>query len=432
YTVDAIWLVPHFEKMLYDNALLIRLGAHLWQATGDGEVRGVVEETIDWAFREMRAPDHGFYSSYDADSEGHEGKFYLWNAGELDAALGSDAPIMRAYWGVTDGGNFEGRSILFVASRDKRALARRFSISADQLDEIVARSKQTLYEIRKQRVWAGLDDKVLASWNGLMVRGIAEAARAFGSDEYRGVAIESGEFLFDKMVHDGRVFRTYKAGRARIAGYLEDYASLALAALSLYELTFDEAWLARARELGESIVRLFWDDDVNAFFDTASDHEQLVVRPRDVTDNATPSGTSLAAELLARLAELYHDIDARRRATWIIETQIQTMQRYPSAFGHALGVADMLVRGAVELAIVGEPAAADFKELERAAAERYVPSLVIAGGRPSAGTGIALLEGREARDGRATAYVCRSYTCEAPATSADTLLEQLDRTTRSP
>jgi len=407
YTVDAIWLVPHFEKMLYDNALLVRLGAHIWQATGDAEVRRVVEETIDWAIREMRSPDGGFYSSYDADSEGHEGKFYLWDGAELDAALGSEAEIMRAYWGASSGGNFEGRNILFVAARDKRALARRFSISVETLDEIVARSKRTLYGIRKQRVWPGLDDKVLASWNGLMVRGIAEAARAFGSDEYRRVAIESGTFLFTQMVRDGRVLRSYKGGQARIAGFLEDYASLALAALSLYELTFDRAWLTRARELGDSIVRLFWDDDVNAFFDTASDHEALVVRPRDVTDNAIPSGTSLAAELLARLAELHHDADARRRATWIIETQLQTMQRYPTAFGHALGVADMLIHGAVEIAIVGEVESPDFKQLERAASERYVPSLVLAGGSPSQNSEIALIADREARDGRATAYVCR-------------------------
>jgi len=421
--------VPYFEKMLYDNALLVRLGAHLWQATADVEVRRVVEETIDWAILEMRSPDGGFFSSYDADSEGHEGKFYLWDGAELDAALGDDSAVMRAYWGVTSGGNFEGHNILFVAARDRRALARRFSISVDQLEEIVARSKRTLYEIRKQRVWPGLDDKVLASWNGLMVRGIAEAARAFGNDDYRRVAIESGTFLFDKMLRDGRVLRSYKAGRARIAGYLEDYASLALAALSLYELTFDAAWLTRARELGDSIVRLFWDDERNAFFDTASDHEALVVRPRDVTDNATPSGTSLAAELLTRLAELYHDVDARRRATWIIETQFQTMQRYPSAFGHALGVADMLIHGAVELAIVGEPGTADFSALERAAAQRYVPSLVIAGGPPSKISDIALLADREARDGRATAYVCRNYTCEEPATSAALLVEQLERVT---
>ena len=427
YTVDAIWLVPHFEKMLYDNALLVRLGAHIWQATGDAEVRRVVEETIDWAIREMRSPDGGFYSSYDADSEGHEGKFYLWDGADLDAALGSEAEIMRAYWGAGSGGNFEGRNILFVAARDKRALARRFSISVETLDEIVARSKRTLYGIRKQRVWPGLDDKVLASWNGLMVRGIAEAARAFGSDEYRRVAIESGTFLFTQMVRDGRVLRSYKGGQARIAGFLEDYASLALAALSLYELTFDRAWLTRARELGDSIVRLFWDDDVNAFFDTASDHEALVVRPRDVTDNAIPSGTSLAAELLARLAEVYHDADARRRATWIIETQLQTMQRYPTAFGHALGVADMLIHGAVEIAIVGEVESADFKTLERAAAERYVPSLVLAGGSPSQNSEIALLADREARDGRATAYVCRGYACDAPATTVELLIEQLER-----
>jgi hypothetical protein len=258
-----------------------------------------------------------------------------------------------------------------------------------------------------------------------MVRGIAEAARAFGNDEYRKVAIESGTFLFDSMVRDGRVLRSYKGGRARIAGYLEDHASLALAALSLYELTFDVTWLGRARALGDAIVRLFWDEEINAFFDTAADHEALVVRPRDVTDNAIPSGTSLAAELLARLAELYHDVDARRRATWIIETQLPTMQRYPSAFGHALGVADMLIHGAVELAIVGEPGTPDFSALERAAAERYVPSLVIAGGASSGH--IALLADRDARDGRATAYVCRSYACEAPATSVELLVEQLDR-----
>jgi uncharacterized protein YyaL (SSP411 family) len=429
YTVDANWLTPHFEKMLYDNALLVRLGAHLWQATGNGEVRRIVEQTIDWAIREMRSPDGGFFSSYDADSEGHEGKFYLWDGAELDAALGNDAAVMRAYWGVSDAGNFEGRNILHVAEHDRRALARRFSLSPDELKDIVWRSKKTLYEIRKHRVWPGLDDKVLASWNGLMVRAIAEAARAFGNDDYRRVAVDAGSFLFEKMLVDGRVLRSYKGGRARIAGYLEDYAALALAALSLYELTFDAAWLSHARTLGETIVRLFWDDGVNAFFDTASDHEALVMRPRDVSDNAIPSGTSLAAELMARLAELYHDVDARRRATWIIETQLQTMQRYPSAFGHALGVADMLIHGAVELAIVGDPGAPDFTALERAAAARYVPSLVIAGGPPSANADVALLAGRDMRDGYATAYVCRSYTCEAPATSPDLLVEQLERVT---
>ena len=371
YAVDAVWLVPHFEKMLYDNALLVRLGAHLWQATKDAEVRRVVEETIDWAVREMRSPDGGFYSSLDADSEGHEGKFYVWSADEFDQVLGEDAATMRAYWGVTPDGNFEGGNILSVAG-DRRALAARFSMSEEQLEDTVRRATKALYDVRKQRVWPGRDDKILASWNGLMVRGIAEAARAFGNDAYREVAIESATFLFDHLVRDGRVLRSYKDGRARIAGYLEDHAALGIAALAVYELTFDTRWLDHARELSDATILWFWDDETGAFYDTASDHELLITRPREISDNATPSGTSLAVELLVRLAELLHDVDARRRATYVVETLAPAIGRYPSAFGHLLGSADMLINGAVELAIVGDPQSADFAALERTAAERYV------------------------------------------------------------
>jgi uncharacterized protein YyaL (SSP411 family) len=432
YAVDAIWLVPHFEKMLYDNALLVRLGAHLWQATKDAEVRRVVEETIDWAIREMRSPEGGFYSSLDADSEGHEGKFYVWSAQELDDVLGEDAPLMRAYWNVTADGNFEGRNILSVAlsaAGDRRTLAARFSISEEQFEATIRRAKQALYDVRKQRVWPGRDDKILASWNGLMVRGIAEAARAFGNGAYKRAAIDSATFLFDRLVRDGRVFRSYKDGRARIAGYLEDHAALGVAALSVYELTFDTLWLDRARELSDAVVRWFWDDATGAFYDTASDHEQLITRPREISDNATPSGTSLAVELLVRLAELLHDVDARRRATYVLETLAPAMGRYPLAFGHMLGSADMVINGAVELAIVGDPASSDFVALERTAAERYVPSLVLAGGLPT--DDVALMSGREPRDGRATAYVCRNYACEEPATTAQQLDEQLSRGTHA-
>ncbi|HEY4218922.1 MAG TPA: thioredoxin domain-containing protein [Gemmatimonadaceae bacterium] len=422
YATDAIWLVPHFEKMLYDNALLIRLGAQLWQATKDEEVRRVTEETIDWAVREMRSPEGGFYSAYDADSEGHEGKFYVWSTDEFDAILGDDAPVMRDYWQVTAGGNFEDHNILSVAA-DTRAIAARHQLSERALAEIVTRSKAALYAVRKARVWPGLDDKMLASWNGLMVRGIAEAARAFGSDEYRGVAVAGAEFLFTKLYRDGRVFRSYKQGSARIAGYLEDYASLGLAALSLYELTFDRQWLDRARELGVASVRWFWSDETGAFYDTASDHETLITRPRDIPDNAVPSGTSLVAELLLRLSELLDDADARRRATYVVESLAPSMARFPTAFGNLLGSADMIVHGAVELAIVGDPHAADFMSLERIAAETYVPSLVAAGG--AATTDVALLADRTMRDGRATAYVCRGYACDEPATSGEMLATQL-------
>ena len=426
YSTDEKWLVPHFEKMLYDNALLIRLGAHLWQATKDGAVRRVVEETVNWAIREMRSPEGGFYSSFDADSEGHEGKFYVWSAEEIDRVLGDDAPVARAYWGVTPDGNFEGQNILWVGG-DRRAIAARFSLGDEELDSIVARAAAKLYDVRAKRVWPGRDEKILTAWNGLMVRGIAEAARAFGNDSYRDAAIESATFLFDSLCRDGRVFRSYKDGRARIAGYLEDYASLGLAALAVYELTFDSVWLDRARDMGDAAMRWFWSDETGAFHDTASDHERLITRPREIADNATPSGTSLAVELLVRLAELLLDVDARRRATYVVETLAPAVGRYPSAFGHLLGAADMLINGAVEVAIVGDVGSADFVALEHAVAERYVPSLVLAGGAQRADDTIALLAGRDARGGHATAYVCRGYTCDEPAMSAQQLTSQLER-----
>ncbi|HEY4306168.1 MAG TPA: thioredoxin domain-containing protein [Gemmatimonadaceae bacterium] len=428
YSVDAMWLVPHFEKMLYDNALLIRLGAHLWQATKDAEVRRVTEETIDWALREMRAPDGGFYSSYDADSEGHEGKFYLWSSEEFDAALGDDSPMMRAYWGVTDAGNFEETNILSVVM-DARAAAARFRVSEQTIHATIARAKATLYDVRRQRIWPGLDDKVLASWNGLMVRGIAEAARAFQRDDYREAAIAAGEFLFASMVRNGRVLRSFKHGEARIAGYLEDHAAIALAAIALYELTFDTRWLDRAQILAGAVVQWFWDEEAGAFFDTASDHERLITRPRDVSDNATPSGASLAVELLLRVAELFDDAEARRRGTYVVESLAPAITRYPTAFGHMLGNADIVINGAIEVALVGKDDA--FNTLRDVVADEYLPSLVLAGGIDSATTNVALLRDRPPQNGRATAYVCRNYACDAPTNDATTLSEQLASARRS-
>jgi hypothetical protein len=425
YAVDEAWRVPHFEKMLYDNALLARLGTHLWQATKDAEIRRVVEETLDWVLREMAAPGGGFYSSLDADSEGHEGKFYVWSLEEIETVLGAEAPLAIEYWGVTAGGNFEGKNILHVPNDEKVVAARR-GITTDELRARIANARHALLRARAFRVRPGCDDKTLASWNGLMVRALAEAARAFDRLSYRAEAVRQGEYLFGLLVREDRVFRTAKLGTARIAGFLEDTAAVGLAALALYELTFDEIWLTRARSLAEAAVRWFWDDEAGAFFDTASDHESLVTRPRDVTDNATPSGTSLATELLARLADLLQDESMQRRATYILETIAEPMVRHPAAFGHALGVADLLVRGAIELAIVGDPASEDFRSLTRAAAERYVPSLVLAGGPARSTAGIPLLADRTTTGGRATAYVCRNYTCDAPVTDAAALSSQLD------
>jgi uncharacterized protein YyaL (SSP411 family) len=426
YSVDAYWLVPHFEKMLYDNALLVRLGAALWQATRDEEVRRVTEETLGWLAREMTSPEGGFYSSLDADSEGHEGRYYVWDSSELESLLGEDASLLRAYWGVTSEGNFEGRNILFVP-HDAEAVARAQGVTEPELRTAIERARRILYEARERRVRPGLDDKILASWNGLMLRGVAEAARAFDDAELHALAVRNGEFLFRELVRGDQVLRSYKNGVAKIAGFLEDYAAVALGALALYELTFDRKWLDRARRLADEVLAQFWDESAHALYDTAADAESLVTRPRDVTDNATPSGTSLAIELLLKLGDLFASDLYSERARYLLETIAEPMARYPSAFGHALGAADMAVRGAIEVAIAGEPADERFQSLAATVAERYLPSLVSAGGAGPAIDGIALLEGRGAEV--PTAYVCRAYACDAPTDNVAVLAEQLQAAT---
>ncbi|HEX8848334.1 MAG TPA: thioredoxin domain-containing protein [Gemmatimonadaceae bacterium] len=430
YTVDAIWLVPHFEKMLYDNALLARLGLHLWQATGDAEIRGVVEDTIAWSLREMRAPEGGFYSSLDADSEGEEGKFYVWSEQELRTVAGQDADAAVAYWGVTAGGNFEGHNILHLPA-PLSVVARRAHVDEATMRESIERARRALYDARAKRVWPGRDEKILAGWNGLMLRALADAARVFRRDDWRAKAIETGEFIFREMVRDGRVSRTHTAGQTRLAGYLEDHAAVALASLSLYALTFDRVWLERARAIADVILELFWSAETETFFDTASDHETLVTRPRDVTDNAVPSGTSLTAELLLALGEILHGAELTRRGTWIVETLAEPMAQHPQAFGNLLGAADAAVHGFVEVAIVGEPGDARFAALAAEVATRYVPALAMAGGPASSAQGIGLLADREARGGAPTAYLCRGYTCEAPATDPRAFAEQLEGVSRS-
>jgi uncharacterized protein YyaL (SSP411 family) len=430
YSVDASWLVPHFEKMLYDNALLTRLGAHVWQATKDEEIRRVTIETVDWLTREMTSPEGGFYSSLDADSEGHEGKFYVWSDDEIDSLLGADSLAFKTYYGVTPGGNFEGENILFVPA-NQPAVASAAGVDEAGLDAILARTRRVLYEARAKRIWPGRDEKILAAWNGLMLRGVVAAARAFDRDDFAKLALANAEFLAREMVRDGRVMRSHKKGVTRISGFLEDHAAVALGFLAVYELTFDERWVTQARAIADATIEWFWDDEVGAFFDTARDAEQLITRPRDVTDNATPSGTSLAIELLLQLAELQQDTEYRRRADFALGTLTEPMLRFPTAFGHLLGCADIEIFGAIEVALVGEKSRSDFRALERAVAERYVPSLVLAGGASGASSRIRLLENRPLVDGKATAYVCRSYTCDRPVTDANALANQLDNAAKA-
>ncbi|MGK2935426.1 MAG: thioredoxin domain-containing protein [Gemmatimonadaceae bacterium] len=429
YSVDDQWLVPHFEKMLYDNALLLRLGVHLWQATGDEEVKRVTCDTIGWMEREMTSPEGGFYSSLDADSEGHEGKFYVWTESELDELLGDGSPLVKSYYGVTPGGNFERANILFVAS-EPAVFAARLGVTATHLAEAIEGAKTVLYEARSRRVWPGRDEKVLAGWNGLMLRAVAEAARAFDNERFRAMALKNAELLHREMVHDGRVLRSRKDGVSRISGFLEDHAAVALGFISVYELTFDDRWIERALEISAVITEQFWDEESRAFFDTARDAEQLITRPRDVADNAVPAGSSLAGELCLRISEMTGDLAYRDRGERVLRPLATSMSKHAIAFGHLLGVADMLLRGGVQVAIAGDPAGDDFRKLVGAVAGTYVPALVLAGGDPARAGKVALLRGRDAAGG-ATAYVCRGFTCSLPTRDPAQLTEQLRDSARA-
>jgi uncharacterized protein YyaL (SSP411 family) len=419
YSVDADWLVPHFEKMLYDNAQLASLYLHGWLALGDPESRRICEETLDYVLREMTDPGGGFYSAQDADSEGHEGKFFVWTPDEMRAVLGAEAEAAMAYWGLDRGPNFEGKSILFLPG--------------DPDPGRMAAARRKLYEARERRVHPGRDDKVLAAWNGLMCQALAEAGRALDRPDYLAAAVRNAEFVLASMHRDGRLMRTWKAGQARLKGYLEDHAMVAAALVALYEATFERRWLDQARGLADEMLRLFWDDGLEGFYDTGRDHERLIVRPRNLYDNAVPSGSSVAIETLLRLAALTGDRVYEERAVAALRPMAELMARHPTAFGRFLCALDFHLGPRVELALVAPRHIDDAAPLAREAFGRFLPNLVVAGavsGRPELAAGIPVLQGRDAVDGRATAYVCRNYACELPVTEAAALGRQLDAADR--
>jgi hypothetical protein len=429
YSTDNRWLVPHFEKMLYDNALLSRAYLHTWQATGDDAHRTVVEETLAWVQREMTSPEGGFYSALDADSEGEEGKFYLWDPAEVDELLGpEDGPLFRRYYDVSDAGNFEGRNILHTAHPGDEVAAAA-GITPERLRAVVDRGRKILYDARAKRVWPGLDDKVLTSWNAMMLHSFAEAARVLERDDWLDIARRNAEFLTTQLMQDGRLLRTYKDGRAKIPAFLEDHALLADALIAVYEATWDPRWVREARSLADAMIERFWEEDEGAFYDTATDAEALVVRPRDVFDNATPSGGSVAVMALLRLAELTGEQRYREVGERALAAMGEYMARVPLGFGHLLCALDFALATPVEVAIVGQPGGDDTRALLRTVNRAYLPNAVLAfqgpDGEGDAAAVIPLLEGRTAQGGRATAYVCERLACKQPVTDPAALAEQL-------
>jgi len=454
YSVDAHWLVPHFEKMLYDNAQLATLYLHGWLATGDPEYRRVTEETLDYLLREMRHPAGGVFSATDADSEGVEGKFFVWSAEEVRAAL-PDAETARAacaYWGLDDGPNFEGANILCVP-REPAEVAAALGMSVERLAELIARARAALYEVRRGRVPPGLDDKVLAAWNGLALAAFAEAGRALGRADYVAAAVETADFLTTAMMDGGRLLRSWKDGVARIAGYLEDHAMVGLGLVAVYEATFDRRWLDLSRRLAEATLDLYWDNEAEAFFDTGRDQEALVVRPRNLFDNAVPSGSSAAIEWLLRLAAHYGEERYEAIALRALRPMADLMARHPTGFGRYLCALDFHLGPVTEVALVwpaaggqgpapggqepapgGQGPAAGGQGLDAASPllrtvfGRYLPSRIVAGAADgdTSVQDLPLLAGRRARDGRVTAYVCRRYVCQAPTVDPGDLARQLE------
>ena len=428
YSVDQRWLVPHFEKMLYDNALLARVYLLAYQATGEAGFRTICEETIDWVLREMADPRGGFYSTLDADSEGVEGKYYVWTPQEVELLLGpDDAAVFDRFYDVTPSGNFEGKSILHVTS-DVSTVARELNTSPHELSEILTRGRQQLLAERDKRVRPGLDDKVLTAWNGLMLRALAEAARVLGRDDYRAAAERNAEFVMVDMRRGDRLLRSWKGGQAKLDGYLEDYAAYADGLLALYEATFEPRWLGEARVLADQVMEQFWDPGQNAFFDTAAGHEQLIVRPRDFFDNATPSGNSLAADVLLRLAKLTGEERYEAPARAAIKPLAEVAARHANGFGRLLCALDFAVSTIKEVAIIGRQDDPATRSLIEAAFAAYAPHKVVAGAEPGDHDAIAatpLLADRGLVDGKPAAYVCVGFTCQAPTSDPRQLREEL-------
>ena len=428
YSVDERWLVPHFEKMLYDNALLSRIYLHAYQATDKQIYRRIVEETLDYVLREMTDKDGGFYSSQGADSEGVEGKFYVWTPDEIIEALGKDdGELVTRYFGVTRDGNFEGKNILSQVVETK-ALVSELGIIPEDLEAKIARAKARLLERRAHRVLPHRDEKILADWNGLMLVSMSEAASVLERDDYLKMAIANASFLA-KALYDGETLKhSYKDGQAKVNGYLSDYAHLCEGLLSLYQASFQERWLNEAKKLADAMLEKFRDKDKGYFYDTAQGEETILVRPRNIYDNALPSGSSAAAFVLIQLARLTDNKEYEEVAASAIRLVQDLMLRYPPGFGHWFCALDLYLSKPLEIAVIGHHEDSATISLVRVINERYLPNKVLAVKNPDepAQIDIPLLRDRTMIENKPTVYVCENHVCKMPVTEPDALAALFD------
>jgi len=417
YSIDGLWLVPHFEKMLYDNALLARVYLHAWQVTGDAFFRTITEEILDYVIREMTDPGGGFYSTQDADSEGKEGKFYLWTAAEIRGLLGVKAKNFMAAYGVTEEGNTSADQTHGFGDLNILKLV----CGLDQRTEL-SEARRKLFIARQPRVHPGHDEKILTSWNGLMLAAFSEAARVLNRDDYRQVAEHNADFLLRELQKsNGRLWHTWKAGKAKLNGYLEDYTHLIEGLLELYQVTFHPRWFLAARDLAEEMIGHFGAPE-GGFFDTSDDHEKLIARPRGLQDNAIPSGNAMAAFVLLRLAGLASEPRYAELAHRSLSQIQPLLAQHPLAFSQWLIALEHALASPREVAIVGDPNAADTGALLDVCTTGYRPHQIMALGNPGKETPVVpLLRDRDQIANRATAYVCVDFACRPPVTQPEEL-----------
>ena len=418
YATDSHWLVPHFEKMLYDNALLSQIYLHAYQITKSPLFRRIAEETIDYVLREMTSPQGGFYCTQDADSEGKEGKYYVWAPDEIKKALGKKkANILGDYYGLTEGGNFEGRNILHV--------------SADLPPEesgIISQAKVALLKEREKRVRPGRDDKILASWNGLMLCSLAEAACVFDRNDYLEAAIANGSFLLNSMTSDGYLRHSRMDGKARIDGYLEDYALVVEGLLNLHQATFGGKWLGEAIRLAGLLADNFWDRSAGTFYDTSRKHQALFIRPRSNHDGASPSGSSAATLALLKISRLTGDERLEQIAVHSLRTMQTTIARYPLGFGNWLCALDLHLSVPKEVVLVGSRHNPATSDLLRVIFDAWLPNKVFAAldhNDPAPMADLALFEGRGMISNKPTVYICERGTCRPPVNEPNLLYDSL-------
>jgi uncharacterized protein YyaL (SSP411 family) len=423
YSVDAKWLVPHFEKMLYDNAQLVRIYANAYTISREPLFKSIVEETVGYLFREMLDPKGGFYSTQDADSEGEEGKFFVWTAEEINRVIGeSEGEIFCRMYDVGEPGNFEGKSILHPILTVDQA-GKLFRKEPRDIEAIVARAKEKLFAEREKRVKPFRDEKIITAWNGLMLSGLAEAIKLSENPAWIDAAARTVEFIFSDMARGGLLLHTHKDGQSKLLGYLDDYAFLAVGLLDLYEAVLDRTYLDRAIQLTDVLLREFWDERDGGFFFTGKSHEPLISRAKPVFDASIPSGNAMATQLLLRLHHLTGDDRYRTPAEKILRSYYDAMESQPFGFAHMLCVLDFYLQGAKEIVIVGNLAESGVKELIAQVNATYLPNKVLQLARP--GTALAaispLLQGKSQVDGKPTAYVCQNFTCSPPVTSRNEL-----------